>query len=584
MAVRGCPTHEELAAFSAGKLSDDAADTIAQHLDRCSDCQATIESLVQAGGSLVQKLREHIDSSPFQNEVEGRQAISAAKLAPALIAAESVTAPITDSTLAGKLRFTAPTLEQFQQQLVERGFLAAEDLKSLTASLAADKQPTDAQSLARLLAEQGKLTKFQAGQLCFGNGQWLICGEYVVLEPVGAGGMGLVFKARHRRMERIVALKMLHASALRSSSAVRRFQREVRAAARLEHPNIITAHDAGEANGVHFLVMQFVEGEDLNSLVKRNGPLPVGQAVDYVMQTARGLAYAHSKGVVHRDIKPANLMVDRSGTVKILDMGLARFDDATKALAAVRDGLTQSGQVMGTVDYMAPEQAYDTRLADARADIYSLGCTLYRMLTGEPIYPGETLVQKILAHREHPVPSLRSRICGISSEFDGVFQRMVAKAPEQRFQTMADVLDAISGCSPVPSAEDTSSDIDSGKVTITIDTSDAWINARLPLKPSAAPRAHYRLPFGRQTRRHTVIVALLALSGIATGWMYYKTIGSKSAKEEGAILTASPTNPVDPLVAAVPFSRQQARAYQERWAELRRTEVETTNSLGMEFR
>ncbi len=256
----------------------------------------------------------------------------------------------------------------------------------------------------------------------------------------------MVLKARHRRMDRVVALKTLPPHAMREPEAVQRFYREVKAAARLVHPNIVTAYDAGEQEGIHYLVMEYVEGQDLATLVKEHGPLPVAQALDCLIQAGRGLAYAHSQGVIHRDIKPGNLLVDRQGVVKILDMGLARLVWAPARDGATEEQLTASGQVMGTCDYMAPEQAVSTHRVDHRADIYSLGCTLYRLLTGEPPYTGQTLMEVLLAHREAPIPGLRSKRPDVSEELEGVFRRMVAKRPEERYGTMAEVVEALEGC------------------------------------------------------------------------------------------------------------------------------------------
>jgi serine/threonine protein kinase len=339
------------------------------------------------------------------------------------------------------------TLEQFVQQLGEISLFEGEELSSLRA----DSQGTGVEQIARDLVKQKKLTAFQAQQLYSGKGKSLLLGNYLLQDKIGQGGMGLVFKALHRRMKRTVALKVLSPSVCKNKSLVARFQREVQAAARLEHPHIVHAFDADEAAGTYFLVMQYVEGKDLSTIVKSKGALPLEQAVNCVLHAALGLEYAHEQGLIHRDVKPANLLLDSTGTVKILDMGLARFEDATQGQAE----LTNTGAVMGTVDYMAPEQALSTKSADARSDIYSLGITLWYLATGRPAYSGESLMARMLAHRETPIPSLVEElrpksagapVPGLLTTLDGVFRKMVAKKPEDRYQSMSDVVDALESC------------------------------------------------------------------------------------------------------------------------------------------
>jgi tRNA A-37 threonylcarbamoyl transferase component Bud32 len=262
--------------------------------------------------------------------------------------------------------------------------------------------------------------------------------RYRVVRPLGRGGMGVVYQAEHRVMQRSVALKVINRRYTADAAAAERFRREVRAAARLHHPNIVTAFDADNVGDAHFLIMEYVEGRSLARVLEEHGPLPVAAACDHVRQAALGLQHAHERGMVHRDVKPDNLMLTPDGTVKVLDFGLA-------ALTAERGpgGLTEVNVLMGTPAYMAPEQAEDARQADTRADVYSLGCTLYHLLTGSVPYPAPTALLKILAHREQPLPPLRAVRPEVPEGLEAVLARLLAKKPQDRYQTPGEVAAAL---------------------------------------------------------------------------------------------------------------------------------------------
>jgi eukaryotic-like serine/threonine-protein kinase len=265
-------------------------------------------------------------------------------------------------------------------------------------------------------------------------------GDYVIERMIGSGGMGRVYLAKHQTMQRTVAIKTLPPEQSAQAWAVERFYEEVRAAARLLHPNIATAFDAGHSNGVHFLAMEYINGATLTSLVLAGGPMTVADAVSAIRGAARGLAHAHSAGVVHRDVKPSNLMRSSDGTVKVVDLGLALFAAPQHVISSRRDvNAKNSGRLVGTIAFMSPEQLENPDNVDARSDIYSLGATLYFLLTGRPPYDGEFLDQ-IRGIRHDPVPELFSVRPDVDLRLEHVFRRMMAKRPQERYASLVEVL------------------------------------------------------------------------------------------------------------------------------------------------
>ena len=275
-------------------------------------------------------------------------------------------------------------------------------------------------------------------------------GDYELLDELGRGGMGIVYKARQIYLNQIVAVKVLPQQYLDDSQAVGRFRREMQSIGQLDHPNIVRAFNAGEAGGAHFLVMEYVDGVNLQQLVHPAGaeaePLSLGAACEVIRQAALGLHHAYQRRLVHRDIKPANLMLSRSGSIKLLDLGLAKFHAERRPADQRSSELTQAGVTMGTVDYMAPEQWENSGAVDIRADIYSLGCTLFFLLSGQAPYGDEsydTNRKKLMAHVVAPIPALADHCPDLPAELDNIFIHMMAKEPEGRFATPGEVASAI---------------------------------------------------------------------------------------------------------------------------------------------
>jgi serine/threonine protein kinase len=370
------PSAEELVAFTLGTLGDEAQASIEAHVAACTCCQQ--RASVAPDDALVELLRS----------VHALTSRGADTLAAAL-----VQTPDPLSAVAG-----------------------TEALMPAVAPSApgASDRPEVPDALPTELARHER---------------------YRVVRLLGAGGMGAVYEAEHCVMRRLVALKILKGACTASAAALERFRREVRAAARLSHPNIVTTHDAEDAGETHFLVMEYVEGIDLGRLVQQRGPLPADRACEYARQAALGLQHAFEHGMVHRDLKPHNLMLTPDGRVKILDFGLACFASETASAARV----TGTGLVLGTVDYIAPEQADNPHEADIRSDIYSLGCTLYHLLAGRPPFPTGTALQKVMAHLNKQAQPLTELRDDLPERLMPILERMMAKNPKLRYQTPAEV-------------------------------------------------------------------------------------------------------------------------------------------------
>lgn len=336
---------------------------------------------------------------------------------------------------------SAPASVEDLLQLVRKsGMVDDARLNTYLQNRAGTYDPANSHAFADSMVKDGVITEFQKEQFMLGKWRGFTIGKYKLLERVGVGGMGQVFLGEHMFMKRRVAIKVLPPAKAEQPSALGRFYREARAAGSLEHPNIVRTHDIDQDGNLHFIVMEYVDGTNLLDMVRKHGVLEPGRAASYMRQIADGLEYAFRNGIVHRDVKPGNILVDRQGLAKILDMGLARFyRDSTDMLTVKYDDKI----VLGTADYVAPEQVANSHEVDVRADIYALGASFYFILAGHPPFPTGTVSQKLLWHRTKDPTPLREIRPDIPQGLAELIAKMMVKDPNERFQTPAAVAAAL---------------------------------------------------------------------------------------------------------------------------------------------
>lgn len=339
------------------------------------------------------------------------------------------------------------TVAEFVEVLQQTRLLKPIQLDEVTRTLA--PQFTEPLVLAKELIRRGWLTVYQVNQLFQKAQAELSLGSYRIMDSLGKGGVSQVYKAWDERRQCLVALKVIYPELMSNAEAFGRFQREMQAVSQLDHPNIVKAFGEDAPIGsAHFYAMEFVEGTDLNKLVQLSGPMPIEQACDCIRQAALALQHAHERGLIHRDIKPANLVLMAGSTqIKILDFGLTRTREP-KTQPGPFDIQTMQGVMIGTPDFVSPEQARDPRSVDIRADIYSLGCTFYYLLTGQPPFPGTSFLEKIYKHQTKEPTAVNLLRTEVPETLANVVKKMMAKKLEERFQTPVEVADVLASFCP----------------------------------------------------------------------------------------------------------------------------------------
>ena len=354
--------------------------------------------------------------------------------------------PVIDRAAEKQLALVRPHLQgphaEVARRLKQEILLARTTLKDAQRKNAYDAMIKAAQAAATQAAVPAGAAAGAAAPAADRNtGKQL--GDYKLLEKVDDTAAGPIYRAQHKSGA-VVELKILKPSAAKHDEIIKRFHREFQITRRLSHPNLIASFDLTESNGLHYLAMEYVGGASLQSILQQYSPLPVDPVVQLMIEAASGLAYLHDLNIYHRNIKPENLLVNHRGQLKIANLILAKLDDeAVLAELGAGEALTQPGQVLGSVDYLAPEQAVDASTIDGRADIYSLGCTMYMLLTGSPPYPAKGAMAKIMAHRTEPVPSIRDKRPDVPQWLDRIVRKMMGKEPSERYATMHQVVEAL---------------------------------------------------------------------------------------------------------------------------------------------
>lgn len=351
------------------------------------------------------------------------------------------------------------------------GILSDRQYEDVRSRVLGGSYPLDSRDLANRLIRDGVLTEYQARRILSNKPHGMIVGKYVIQDRIGSGSMGRVYRARHQLMDRLVALKIISPEIITNSRVVARFQREMRMVGRLDDPNVVRAFDADQIGNNLYIVMEYVPGQSLGQKFKKEGPQPPAAVAEWGAQAARGLAHAHEQGIVHRDVKPSNLLLHEDlKVIKVLDLGLGVLMEADEqASFATADGIA-----VGTIDYMSPEQACGKEV-DGRSDIYSLGCTMYHLISGKLPFPGETPVDRLgkrLSGR--PVPILEVRP-GVPAPLVRVLEKMMAARPHERYQTAAEAADALAALTrprvrrPAPAASAAPSPVEAVKPLVVLD-------------------------------------------------------------------------------------------------------------------